>query len=78
MSQTSKAAQGDESAVLENVEDLLSGEILVGMKMMIYSPHSYSEASPGWQPRRSTLRDLFWWVLAWLLQASDLQLQDGG
>lgn len=35
-------------ALLENVEDLLSGEILVGIKMTIYSPHSYSEASPAW------------------------------
>lgn len=35
-------------ALLENVEDLLSGEILVGIKMTIYSPRSYSEASPAW------------------------------
>lgn len=60
MSQTSKATQGDESAVLENVEDLLSGEILVGIKMTIYSPHSCSEASPGWQHKKVYSRGLVW------------------
>lgn len=53
MSQPSKAAQGDQSTVLENAGDLLSGATLISIKVTAYGPHSYTEASPRWQHKKA-------------------------